>query len=113
MNQKKKRNAILKTFGVLFFGFILSLLFELMPDGFKQTLTRFATGSLGLSYSIFWIICTTIVIIVILFFTWRQALSEKRGTDEESKNHIVEGKVNVIGKKNVYIKKNKGDIHIK
>ena len=83
MKQKKKRNATLITLAVFILGAISNFLFGQMPDNFKQILTDFAEKNIGISYSLFWFLGTAIVIIITLFFVWRQALSEQQGHVDE------------------------------
>ena len=110
----KKRNAVLIAIVVLILGMILNFLFEILPDNFKQSLTDF-TLSIGLSYSLFWIICTVMIIVITLLFVWRQVLIEQTKSKNEKNakpNKHVKREINQ-GKKSVYIEKHNGDIKIK
>ena len=72
----KKRKAVVLTITVLVLGFIINFLFEIMPDDFKNSVNSFS-GSIGLSYTLFWIICTLVIIVVMLFIVWRQVLNNE------------------------------------
>ena len=67
---------------------------------------------LGLSYSLFWIICTFVVITITLFFVWKQAIIENNKSNnglnqqEKSKREIYQ-----LGDKSIYIENNNGDIN--
>jgi uncharacterized membrane protein len=107
----KKRNAIVLTIVVLILGFILNFLFEIMPDGFKESITGFS-GSIGLSYTLFWIICTLLIAVVMLFFVWKQTLTETDDTIQEKQSGNIERQTNITGDKTIYIEKNNGNITV-
>lgn len=73
----KKIKAIVLTIIVLILGLIINFLFEIMPDDFKNSVTDFA-GNIGLSYPMFWFICTLLIVVVMLFFVWKQALNNQK-----------------------------------
>jgi len=104
-----KRKAIIYTIIVLILGLILNFLFGIMPDGFKNSVAGFS-GSIGLSYTLFWIICTLLTAAVMLFFVWKQTLNE---TTKEKDPVNIKRQINQYGNKSIYIEKNKADINIK
>ncbi|MEZ5083804.1 MAG: NB-ARC domain-containing protein [Bacteroidales bacterium] len=85
----KKNKAIVLTIVVLILGFLLNFLFEIMPDDFKKSMTDFS-NSIGLSYTLFWIIFTLLVAIVTLYFVWKQALNS------ETKTILIPDETNTI-----------------
>lgn len=105
----KKRKAVVYTITVLVLGFILNFLFGIMPDDFKNSVNHFS-GSIGLSYTLFWIICTLVIIVVMLFFVWKKV----RHTETEKTQ--ISNKTNTRnikqGKKSVYVEKHEGPINM-
>ena len=109
----KKRKAVVLTIIVLVLGFIINFLFEIMPDDFKNLVNSFS-GSIGLSYTKFWIICIFVIVVVMLILVWKQVINETTATNPK-KQTIKEITRQIIqcGKKPIYIEKNNGDINVK
>lgn len=104
-----KRKAIYITIAVFILGFALNFLFGIMPDDFKDSISSF-TESLGLSYTLFWILCTILIAAILLFFVWQQeSKSETINTPIRStkKTRIIEQ-----GKGSLYVENNKGPINM-
>ncbi len=78
---KKKLSIIMISVIPILLGFAT----QLMPD-FKKQIIDFAEGYLGISYTLFWIICVIILVGISIFLFWKQAKNEKDLPKEESKN---------------------------
>jgi len=96
---------------ILFFDLILNIIIQLIPNSIKLFITRFSSF-IGLSYTIFWFLLTTIIVLIILF------ISIKKIRIEETKDQLFNkegGKrvVNQYGSKSIYIEKSERDINIK
>lgn len=107
----KKRSAILYTLLVLILGLVLNFLFELMPDEFKSSISAFS-NSIGLSYTIFWIICTFFLAGAMIYFVWEQTLNEPKELDPNKQTGSINRQVNQYGEKSIYLEKNNGDINV-
>jgi len=105
----KKKKAIVLTIGVLILGFVLNFLFGIVPDDLKKSMTHFS-NSIGLSYTLFWIICTLLVATVTLYFVWKQTLNN------ETENTPMQNETNTKnikqGKGSVYVEKSEGPINM-
>jgi len=66
-----------------------------------------------LSYTLFWIICTSVIVIVMLFIVWRQTLTKTKDTVQEKQSKNIKRQTNITGDNTIYIEKNKGDINVK
>lgn len=83
-----------------------------MPEDFKNWTHSFS-NSLGLTYTLFWGICTLLIVAVMLFIVWKQVRSEKTDSGKnEDQNKHSETTINQHGPKSIAVKKNSGDIHI-
>lgn len=108
----EKRKAALITGSILILGIMLNFLFGIMPDNFKDTVSGFANG-LGVPYSLFWILVTSVIIIITLIFVWKQALTNNEKQETSTKT-VFKGKGRQInmGPESKYIEKNNGDINV-
>jgi hypothetical protein len=106
---KKHIKALWLTLLIAAFGVAIGFLGELMPDGFKSKVEAFATQTFGISYTKVWLIAAGLLVLLFLFFVWREAVQkEKPGNDPPSH----QPKVLQTGDKPIYIEDNKGPINI-
>jgi uncharacterized membrane protein YdjX (TVP38/TMEM64 family) len=95
---------------VLFFDLILNILVQLIPDTIKSHLTGYV-ALFGLTYTTFWLILTSIIVLIILFISIKKNKSDK--ISEQSMNKKATKRiVNQFGDKSVYIEKNQGDFKV-
>lgn len=95
---------------ILFLDLILNILIQLIPSTIKSYIASFVS-LIGLTYSTFWFILTSIIVLIILFVSIRKTRIEKtkeQSVDKYAKKRVV----NQYGSKSIYIEKNKGDIKI-
>lgn len=108
----EKRKAALITVSILILGVMLNFLFGIMPDNFKDPVSGFANG-LGMPYSLFWILVTSVIIIITLILVWKQALTNNENPVTSTKTVIKgKGRQIIIGHDSKYIEKNNGDINV-
>jgi len=112
----KSKSKVFVSSAVLIAGLVLNFLFGHMPPSFKQKLNSFAS-QLGMSYTLFWILITSLVVLISLVFVWKQSASEN--TDQQNKaistapeQQSNDRKVKMTGEKSLYVEKNEGNINI-
>jgi hypothetical protein len=118
---KRNLNATYITIIIFTLGIFLNLMIQILPENIKRYFNKIALV-LGLSYSLFWLFCSLLIIFITLFFVWKQTITgfkvtnnEFKELDDEAQPIISkrnERKISQFGEKSIYIEKNKGDINI-
>lgn len=107
-----KTKPIIIIIVIFIFDLITNILVQLLPDNFRRVITMLSEN-IGISYSIFWLIITSVIVITTLFLILKQKKEKTSKVEILERQRNSDGRVvNQYGEKSIYIEKNDSNITI-